>query len=256
MLLHCSEDSSRACGYHQTCAYMLHQSHTSATKRSYDAAAALYKCAAVAMRHLAADMEGLLSSLRAAREDPLRRLEVLVQLDVKAEATCAHLLAHLDKQLPKRSEYFHKYTPALLCKLGSRKCCLCLRIQKCYCAAQMPESNKPVSSCTQRLCVPQEETSALPLIKAYFSATEMEGLVGRIMGKLHTTPFVIVLSMIQLSLYVLAVLSLMSFNNTTITATGSTTMASEATQRSSSEYTGICYCYLMQPLLLYRGQAS
>jgi hypothetical protein len=29
----------------------------------------------------------------------------------------------------------------------------------------------------------QEETSALPLIKAYFSATEMEGLVGRIMGK-------------------------------------------------------------------------
>jgi hypothetical protein len=42
-------------------------------------------------------MEGLLSSLRAAREDPPRRLEVLVQLDVKAEATCAHLLAHLDK---------------------------------------------------------------------------------------------------------------------------------------------------------------
>jgi hypothetical protein len=42
---------------------------------------------------------------------------------------------------------------------------------------------KVCNICAYRLCGPQEETSALPLIKAYFSATEMEGLVGRIMGK-------------------------------------------------------------------------
>lgn len=31
----------------------------------------------------------------------------------------------------------------------------------------------------------QEETSALPLIKQFFSPTEMEALVGKIMGKVR-----------------------------------------------------------------------
>ena len=42
-------------------------------------------------------MEQLLSSLKAAREDPAARLSILNQLHVKVGVTCTHLLAHLDK---------------------------------------------------------------------------------------------------------------------------------------------------------------
>ena len=49
-------------------------------------------------RHVAQqEMEQLLSTLKAARENAVARLAILNQLDVTAGVTCAHLLAHLDK---------------------------------------------------------------------------------------------------------------------------------------------------------------